>query len=141
MSNGQSMKHLRTKYLAEQGYVFEAKNNGEHLVVLLAGGKVDYWPSSGKFHDHTTGHRGDNSDEFHSLIKARRNCEPVVVRGVNRPVENTIDPRDDKIKELEDLLFQAFTLRTNWDVELTAKVNKALSKATAHNGLTKLPWD
>lgn len=136
-----SMKEIRTNVLTRNGYVFETKNNGEHLVILLAGGKVDYWPSNGKFHDHNTGHRGDNSDEFHQLIRARRDCDPVVVRGVNRRVENTIDPRDTKIAELESLLFQAYSLRTNWDDTLTGNVLRVLSKPEAHNSSPKLPWD
>lgn len=147
------MKMLRTHYLDANDYVYESKNNGEHLVIKLGGGIVDYWPSSGKYHDRTTGHRGDDSNEFHMLIRARRDCDPVMVRGLHRPVEHSIkvynkdsDELNARVAELEELLGQAWELINNegaaWPDNFRERVMKALNqKPEAHNSGTKLPWE
>jgi hypothetical protein len=37
--------------LRERGIVFEARNNGAHLMVTHAGKTVDFWPGTGKWID------------------------------------------------------------------------------------------
>lgn len=142
------IREMRTQFLLTNGYTFETKNNGEHLVILTPAGKVDYWPSSGKYHDHTTGVRGASIEEFHALINARRNCEEVAVRGRDIPVVNTIDPRDQRIAELEAVISKAIdewvASSTNALSSIMVKELNAVlvnKKATAHNSSSKLPWE
>lgn len=45
-----------TDILAQRGVPFESKNNGAHLIV--AGGRLDFWPSTGVFIERKTGLRG-----------------------------------------------------------------------------------
>lgn len=141
-----SMKELRIKFLDEMGITYESKNNGEHLVIGTLGGIIDYWPSSGKFHDRATAFRSDGHSQFEALLKNRIGGLPVTVRSVSRPVEATVDPRDQRIAELEDLLGTAWDLLISddlvqWPDDFSDRVNAVLKKPEAHNSGTKLPWE
>lgn len=41
--------HARTEYLQQKGIKFEAKNNGQHLIIGSLHGIIDYWPSTNKW--------------------------------------------------------------------------------------------
>jgi hypothetical protein len=47
-----------TSILDREGIVYESHNHGVHLVVKHNGKVVDYWPSTGKFINRTTGWKG-----------------------------------------------------------------------------------
>ena len=40
-----------TEILAENRIEFESKNFGAHLIITGAKGKIDFWPSTGKWRD------------------------------------------------------------------------------------------
>lgn len=47
-----------TQKLVDEGIAFESKNWGNHLIVETQNGKVDFWPSTGKFIVRDTGKHG-----------------------------------------------------------------------------------
>jgi len=44
-----SNKVSSTQILTEHGIEFESKNNGVHLIITFDAGKIDFWPSTGKW--------------------------------------------------------------------------------------------
>lgn len=45
----ESNQDWSTQKLIDEGIPFESKNWGNHLIVETQNGKVDFWPSTGKF--------------------------------------------------------------------------------------------
>lgn len=129
---------MRTEYLKDKGISFESKNNGQHLVVHSLLGTIDYWPSTNKWKVRDTGESGHGAIELAHYTQQGNHPNVVIEECVVYEHADAVTMAA-RITELEDLLFQAFTLRTNWKAELTTKVSKALSKAKAHN--STLPWD
>ena len=44
-----SNKESSTQILIDHGIEFESKNDGVHLIVTCGTGKIDFWPSTGKW--------------------------------------------------------------------------------------------
>ena len=44
-----SNKESSTQILIDNGIEFESKNNGVHLIITCRSGKIDFWPSTGKW--------------------------------------------------------------------------------------------
>ena len=58
-------KIVSTQMLENSGIKYESKNNGVHLIVESANGKIDFWPSTGKWICRT----GDKGRGVTNLIK------------------------------------------------------------------------
>ncbi len=45
-------------YLRQRGVSFDERNNGAHLIVCCAAGKIDFWPGTGLWIARWNGERG-----------------------------------------------------------------------------------
>lgn len=131
MTDKAAVKQLRIQALKDAGVVFEAKNNGEHLVIPTLNGSIDFWPSTGKWKPR------DSADMGMGLID--------LLAYMGAPTAPVVDPRDARIAELEDLLSHAWRIINNegdvWPDNFSARIEAVLQKPEAHNSESKLPWE
>lgn len=120
-------KESNTQWLVEMGAKFEAKNNGEHLIIETKHGYVDFWPSTAKWAFRVDAQKGQGVE---SLVQSMRDR--------NKPVA----PVEEK-PDFESLLLEAYALRSHWPEDFTQRVMKALGKGEVvpQNSNTKMPWD
>lgn len=147
-----SIKQLRLDYLTSIGIEFKATNNSEHIMIPTIGGRIDYWPSTGKYFDNASGFRGDDNDMFQALVRHRRDGKPVMVHSprtnevVDKPMALSgvnISALHTRIAELEEMLHKvidAWVDNSTLPAALIKEVNAlVMQKPEAHS--TKLPWE
>jgi len=57
------------RILEDRGIDYDSKNGGAHLIIFYPGGRVDFWPGTGKYIDDVSGKSGRGVFNLVKLIK------------------------------------------------------------------------